>query len=571
MKQLICACTLVVLVATQAVCQDTIPMLKGKVDISVTKGTFSCDLTLSHFPNIDDYYIRLNSGMNIRYMRNPDGLAALNYDKSLKDTLATGEANAWYIGANNSSGKYLPQAVEINYTGMFPVIADTVAAVDWKGNIAFNGRTVRTDGSQTAWYPVLYDVTRDKRYDKVTYDLEFTCSDCKVIYVNGSEPVSNTYAHLKSDAPQELTLFCGNYRVANINGTYFLNPDITDEQLGEFEKTVRGFKEYYEQHLQIPYKGNAVYIQTTPVSKNNSWLFATYPSIVNINFEGMKEFVDRRKTNSFRPYMAHELGHYYFGKYRTFNSEMGDLLSEGFAEYLAMKVTKEMISDSLYKDKIRAKLRALRNFKPIAFSGIHSPNDYHDRELYVYYYSALIFTAIEKEIGEESMWKWIRLLLQTPARFTNYTFIKQTLSEALHDQQQLEQIRNNYFTGDKVIEHVAAILGEEKSLERPAPLAEQKSKTVYFFLIAKPMIDKGSPENRVVKHTVIKMFTGTEAEISKMVEPLFAKLHESCENKGGCSGDFNTYHTMEDAKAALERWLKPFTGNPRYKIQTLDF
>ena len=556
----------------QSQAQDTIPILKGRVDISVTKGTFDCNFTLSDIPNIGDYYIRLNAGMNIRYFRNTNGFTPLRYNKSLDDTLSTGESSAYYLKDYNDRGKFLPRSIQVRYVGMYPVIADTASVVDWKGNIAFNGNTVRTDGSQTAWYPVLYDVKKDIAYSKVKYDIEINCVDCKTIYINGSAPVEGTHAVFKSNLPQELTLFAGIYKAVAINGNYFLNPDLDDNQLKELETIIRSYKNYYEKNLLIPYKGSAAYIQTTPVSKYNSWLFATYPTIVNIGFGdyGMKTFLDKKRGDGYKPYMAHELAHYYFGTYRAFNAELGDMLSEGFSEFLSLTITRKLISDSVYNDKIRSKLRALRNFKPVPFAAVKSENDYNDRELYVYYYAPLIFTAIEKEIGEQAMIKWIRAVLQTPAAFTNYQFMEQTLSEVVKNTAKLELLRSKYFTGSNVINNIATTLELSSDSENTPPTAQTGAKTYYYFFFTKPMIDAGAPENRIVKYTEIQTITCTDAELSNNAGPIFKRINKECENEAGCSSDFNTYETAETAKAALERWLKPYTGNPKYIIKKME-
>ncbi len=536
-----------------------------------------CNFTLSNLPKINEYYIRLNSGMNIRYIKSLNGTAPLRYSKSTDDTLATGEASAYFLKAYNNTGKFLPAGIQLSYVGMFPVIADTSSVVDWKGNIAFNGSTLRTDGSQTAWYPVLYDIKKDLRYDKVSYDIEVNCPDCKTIYLNGSAPVEGTHANFKSDKPQELTMFSGNYRMVAINGNYFLNPDLDDNQLKELEKIIQSNKNYYEKKLQIPYKGTAAYIQTTPVSKYNAWMFATYPTIVNIGFgdNGIKTFLDKKKGDGFKPYMAHELAHYYFGNSRVFNSELGDMISEGFSEYLSLNTTHNLIGDSVYKSKLESKFWELRNFKPIPFASVKSKNDYDDRELYVYYYAPLIFTAIEKEIGEEAMWKWLRALLQTPAAFTNYHFIEQTLSDVLKNREKFEMIRTKYFTTDNVLTNVAIILGlnataTTTSSSSSAPNTTQEvSKTYYYFFFSKPMIDAGAPENKTIKHTEIGEITCKPSELSNMAKPIFQRVHDECENEAGCSSDFNTYDSLEKAKEALQRWLKPFVGKPAFAIKTI--
>lgn len=543
--------------------QDTIPHVQGKVTISVKNGTIECDLILSNMPRLSDYYIRLNSGMNIRYIKNAEeGMSPLKYERSLQDTLSYGESLAYYIPAFNKSGKYLPHAIHFNYVGMYPVITDTTSVVDWRGNIAFNGTTLRADGIQSAWCPILYDVKTDTRYEKVTYDLDVTCNDCKVIYVNGSQPVSGTRALVKSATSQDLTMFAGDFKSVSINGNYFLNPDADDQQLAELEKTLHSYQVYLEKKTDIPYKGKAVYIQTTPVSKYNSWLFASYPTIVKVGWdEGMKSFLSKSNGSGFMQYMAHELAHYYFGTFRDFNSELGDMITEGFAEFLALHITRAYISDSLYLEELQSKAGEMRNFNPKPIAKISSKSDYGDRELYVYYYAPLIFSAIEKEIGEEKMWEWIKVLLQSPAVFTNYQFLEQTLNKVMNDEAGFESLCEKYFRSESAFQNAAStlhILAEEPSYD-----VEEKpvAKTYYYFFFSGPYRDAGSSQNRVIKHTDILQITCTPDELSNMARSVFKRLNDECENDAGCTSDFNTFDSMEKAQAALQRWLGRYGKN----------
>jgi len=440
--------------------QDSIPVLKGKVTLSIITGSIDCDFTLTNIPRLSDYVIRINSGMNIRYFKNLDANARIYYDKSLTDTFSTGETNAYFFPGNRGKGKFLPTAVQFRYVGMYPVVHDTIddySVEDWKGNIGFNGYSVRTDGRQSGWYPILYDIKRDVRYDQVKYDIEINCSDCNALYLNGSLPVSGNKAHFKSDIPRELTMYAGKYKIANVGSTYFLNPDITDQQLKEFGNMTNSYKKFYEQHLKIPYEGAITYIQTTPTSKDNAWLFVSYPTIVNIGYGeyGTKGIFNKKSGDWFKPYMAHELGHYYFGSYKIFNSALGDMMSEGFSEFLSLKLTKNLVSDSIYRKKISDKLRALKEFEATPIGKVRSKTDYQNRELYVYYYAPIVFLGIEKEIGEENMWKWIIALLQTKTELTNYQFMEQTLSTVLNDNQKLEAIKSKYFYSEKAIDNAA--------------------------------------------------------------------------------------------------------------------
>lgn len=571
MKQIIASLFLVFLTSLTTSAQDTIPHIKGNVTVSIKKGTIECDLTLSNMPRVSDYYLRLNSGMNIRYIKNAEPfMLPLQYERSLQDSLSSGESSAYYIPAWTESGKYLPHTIRFNYVGMYPVITDTTSVVDWRGNIAFNGTTLRADGIQSAWCPILYDVQTDTRYEKVTYDLDVTCEDCKVIYINGSQPVSGTHAKLSSNKPQDLTMFVGDFKSVSIDGDYFLNPDADVQQLAELDRTLHSYQTYLGKKLAVPYKGKTTYIQTTPVSKNNSWLFASYPTIVKVGWDdGMKSFASKEKGFGFLQYMAHELAHYYFGTVRTFNSEIGDMISEGFAEFLAMHITQKFISDSLYREKLQSKVRAMRNLNPVAIAKIRSNSDYKNRELYVYYYAPLLFSAIEKEIGEEKMWEWMKSLLLSPTVITNYAFFGQTLKKVVNNKTNFDRLSEKYFNSDSSFQNVLSTLNIQTNELPTAKNEKPVTKTYYYFFFSRPMTDIGSSQNKMIVHTEIGQITCTQEELSKMAKPIAMRVKEECKNETGSTSDFNTYDSMETAQSALKRWLDRYNKNGTMLVKIL--
>ncbi|HEX8562740.1 MAG TPA: hypothetical protein VF676_07165 [Flavobacterium sp.] len=448
--------TLFLIVCGTASAQDSIPRITGKVIISIKNGTFECDLTLSNIPRVKDYLIRINSGMNIRNFSDQRN-NMFYYERSLEDSLSD-ETNAYVIRGESGQGKYLPVAIRFQYGGMFPVFTDTInnyAVNDWKGNIAFNGYSVRTDGSQSAWHPILYDIQKDKKYDELTYDIEVVCTDCTTLYINGNTPQSEPRAHFKSEKARPMMLFCGDYSyVSSSNGTYILNPDLDDQQIASFCTMTDSYKSYYERKLGIPYKDAITYINTTPVSKNNAWLFVTYPTIVTIGHGkyGMKTFFDKDTGEMFKPFIAHELAHYYFGSYQKFNTPLGDMMLEGFSEFLALKAAKSLISKAVYENKINGKLKRLEDFSAVPFAKVKSVDDLIDRELYVYYYAPVLFTAIEKEIGERCMWNWMNAILTTKTEFTDYNFLTGTLRKTLKDDVLINSIVSKYFASENAFE-----------------------------------------------------------------------------------------------------------------------
>lgn len=448
-------------VSTQTYSQEKIPFIKGTVNLSVTEGTFECDLTLSDIPNIKDYYIRLNSGMNLLHIKSKKPKEfLLGFKKSINDSTSTGESLAYFFPDNTGKAKFLPQELQFRYVGKYPVAKDTIenySRNDWKGNIAFNHNSLRTDGEQVSWYPILYDIEKDKIYDKVKYDIELICNDCNVLYINGNLPVKGKKAHFRSEVPQEMALFCGNYDFSNVDNTYILNSDFTKTQITEFSSLINDYKKFYQSKLNIPFEQATVFINTTPTSKNGAWLFVSYPSIFSIGWgdNGLKSLFNPKIQNWYRPFIAHELAYYYFGTYKVFNSVLGDAMTEGFAEYIAFQLTKNIIGKEVYDQKIQKIISDIEEYKATAkpFSKLNAKEDVGERDFYVYYFTPLVLSAIEKEIGEDKMWQWIQYILNSKVSYTDYEFLCNTLKSTLNNDKKFNMIKQTYLESDNALEH----------------------------------------------------------------------------------------------------------------------
>jgi hypothetical protein len=435
--------------------------LSGTIEISIKNGTIDANFQLENMPKLKNYLIFLNSGFNIQYFRNQKDTTNYAFDKTY-NTNYSYESFGYYLPDNTGKGKFLPSAMQFKYTGKFPVIDNMDKASDrgdWKGNIAFNGKTIRTDGFQTAWYPILYDIDKDKRYDELAYNIKVTCLDCKSIYVNGSKPISANHGSFKREKPSSITLFTGNYDIGKQGDSYYLNSGLSTPQMHELGELTSSFEQYYQEKLSIPYGENVVYIHTTPISKKNSWLFVSYPAIVTINHDkdGLSGLLDEDKSTWFRPFIAHELAHFYFGTYRAFNSELGDMFQESFSEYLSLKLTKQLIDDETYLKNINKKLTQLEGKTLSVIKEVKSNSDYGNRNLYVYTYAPIIWLAIEKEIGEEKMWQWLNKMLTVKAEQTDYKFMIETLASVIKEEQ-LNFIINTYLSNKNAINNANVVL-----------------------------------------------------------------------------------------------------------------
>lgn len=439
--------------------QENAPTISGKVKISIIEGTFECDLTMSNIPPIQDYLIRLNAGMNLLHIKSlkPNEFIIIE-DKSRNDSTSSGESSAYFFPDNTGKGKFLPDELQFKYVGKFPVVTDTIvnySRADWRGNIAFNGISVRAEGIQGAWYPYLYDAKNDVTYEQMNYNIEIECLDCSTLYLNGNDPIHAQKATFRSEKPYELSLFCGNYEYINDGNLLLLNPTFAQDDINDFSKLVSQFKKYYEKKLNIQFSEPPVFVNSTPTAPNYAWLFVSYPTIMGIGYGnlGLGALFDK-KQNWYEQLIAHELGHYYFGTYKVFNSELGSMLSEGFAEYLSLKLFEELKEKKSYDQLLEEKFEILKTFNTIPISKINTIRDIEDRERFVYNYAPLMFIAIEQEIGSKKMWEWLFNILSTKTDYTNYDFLLSTLKNTLNDENMVLQIVNKYFSSEQSMQNI---------------------------------------------------------------------------------------------------------------------
>ncbi len=434
-----------------------VPSLSGTINISIENGTIDCDFTLSEIPIIKNYEILINSGLNLNVIRSDEKKYNYGYEKNYNENISD---ESFLYSIHNKEGKFLPKTLRFIYSGKFPVKSDTTfmrKSGDSKGNIAFNGKSLRMDGYQTNWYPVLYDVNKEKRYDIIKYDINVICNDCKTLYVNGNKPLYSKNHNFKKDTPTEIFLFVGNYDFYNIDGIYFINPDINKKEMRNFAEVNKSFQSYYEKKLGIPFSGYFNYLQTTPTFKRKSgFLFVTYPTIANVGKDdyGFKFFVNDKNTYA-RPLIAHELAHYYFGSgYKRFNTEIGKIIQEGFAEYMSYKVSKDILGKGVFKNKLENSLSRLKDKEFLPISKIITKKDFGKFYYpYVYNYFPTILLALEREIGEKKMWNWMYILLTTDAELTNFDFLKQAFIKAIGNSKKSSYLINKYFLSEKSLEN----------------------------------------------------------------------------------------------------------------------
>lgn len=467
MKTLLISASILASAALYA--QDSSPLITGTVNISITKGTIACDLVLSHLPRIDNYVIRLNSGMNIHYFKDLDrGDGALYYDMDTKDSIGSDETKAYYLHENRGNpARYIPKKLRVKYLGMYPVIGDSASGFmgqDWRGNIAFNGYSVRAEGLQGDWYPELYDMDRKKLYNEVKYDINVSCEDCTVLFVNGSSPKRATHSEFKNDVACEMSMFCGKFQATENHGTWLLNSGMSRQDEQNLFKMANSYQAFYEKMMDAPYKGSYTFVQTTPVADPRNWGFAFYSAPTTFNVAvgqyGLQSMFTGGNSQKNKQSMAHELAHYYFGTLLKPQGVLGHVIEEGFAEYLSLVLTRSLEGESTYRELLNRKIGSLtyfRNYQPLSM--VRTESDYGNREYYLYYYAPVLFLAIDKEIGDQAMAKWLKGMIATKSGTTDYQFLVSAFDAAVTDKGLAEKIKAKYFASPDALKTAAAELG----------------------------------------------------------------------------------------------------------------
>ncbi len=414
--------------------------IEGSVMLDLQRKTLTCEWTYSNLP--ERFALALNRDFGKPVVKDESG--NIIQLKRLKDKGKTTEARQYAL----TPGTY--QRLYITYKGKPGLINRIVAKniADWKGNIAFNGYSLRAS-EQSAWYPLLYDTEQDKLYDNFTYRVDLQCNECKSIYLNGAPPQRGPSGVFASETAVPLLLYAGQFDFRQRGENYYINSPLSEKQEIILNEHTEKVKRFYELKLNIPYGSAITHLATTPTQKNKAWLFVSYPTIVQVGNDrkGMAGLFRESAEDSIQltriSNINHEIGHYYFGNVLMPNDVLFWVFLEGFTQYMSLQAGKELLGLGLYDAWIDYYITQAEKqlFKPLHQITKHDEVDVR----YRYYYIPLLLTAIEKEIGADMMWRWIEIILQSGQDVkTDYAFFQKTLMAAGLDAAQYETIAQQY-------------------------------------------------------------------------------------------------------------------------------
>ena len=406
------------------------PHLTLRLDIEIAAGRLGVESCLTNLPVHHRPQFILHRGLNVGIVRTAEGRLLRH----------TGYTNGRFIGEGvvyTVLDSVAPDdALCVLYVGAFPVYNVTRGTfsvfADWKGAIAFNGRTVRAT-EQSKWYPILYDSTRGTRaYEAVTYEATVRCPDCRVTYLNGDAPRPGREATFRSARAVPLMLFAGDFAIIDsfanltiLNGTPY---GVSRRGAGLLAAVVDSIRSYYAEWLDIPYGERIVFLQhlVTEDNQRRHWGFVTFPTIALSN-RGFSAFVvDSASFVSplLWPYLAHEMGHYYFGTLVPGRGPYFWFVVESLAEYLSLRVVQRFHGDSVLRSHIAPYVRhALVDSTSVPFDRITSADQLHSR--YHGEFAPLMLLALEELAGPEAMRRLLRAIVEQPDREWDYAALRE--------------------------------------------------------------------------------------------------------------------------------------------------
>lgn len=385
----------------------------GTVEVGLAEGRMGGHICLSDRPEAFSGAFSLNAGLNVARVTDGAG-KPLDFD-GWYDPGVDGEARVYTVTTPSAT-------LCIDYVGAFPLYPAHDAPLDFKGVIAFDGASVRAT-EQSAWLPLPYDRKRKARLDTTRYDLAVSCAGCAFIYVNGSDPVTSGSGRFASARARPAMLFAGTGPIARDPSVTILNETVSAPQTSALVDAFRRIETFYATYLGQQIHDTPAIVRILALDqqardrKQSEWGFATWPTIalsgsVRPIADALIAGGERRERRL--GYLAHEIGHYYFGTVINPSGRYRWFLVETMAEFLSLKARAALAGPAAEQRRIEDLAGELAQ-DTTQFTPLDQISDSEQiGDLYRYNYGPLLLIALERQVGERRMAAFLRTLLSSP-------------------------------------------------------------------------------------------------------------------------------------------------------------
>ncbi|KAF1008897.1 MAG: hypothetical protein GAK28_00529 [Luteibacter sp.] len=396
--------------------------------VDVASGRVDGNACVSNRPaGFTDAFV-LNVGLNVARVTDGDH-QPLRYDGWGEPTI-DGEARVYTVTD-------APPTFCVQYSGAFPVYPAHDAPGDFKGLMAFNGDSFRFS-EQSAWLPLPYDTKAKVRESEGSYDLEIRCDSCRFLYANGSPAIVGTKGTFHSDIARPMLVFGGTGPITTTANAMILNETVAPVEANAISDLMGKVRTYYQGYMGKPMADRPTFLRMVTIDqverdrKGGEWGFATWPTIAlsgSVAKSGAILLAGGPAAHSRIAYLAHEMGHYYFGTLVHPQGPYRWFLLESTAEFLSMKALRAIVGDEA-ADKRVAAWKAQMDKRTVPFIALDAITSEADiTETYRYSYGPLLLLSLEKAAGEKKMRAFLRELLATP-RIMTWSDLRDTAAKA---------------------------------------------------------------------------------------------------------------------------------------------
>ncbi len=387
------------------------PHIKGELEICIKTGIFKCHFHLSNLPEISQYRVLLNKGMNIKYFRDHEG-NLLDYDGYYAGKTHHVGIEYHFLDSEEEDIEDLPTSFEIEYIGAYPIYKNEYNTFDFKGYIANNSETLRAT-EQSKWYPIIYDSINDRYIDSYSYELKITAKHSTSIFINGSAPKKGEVNLFKSSKPFPLFLFVGNFDFMSSGNNYMINASISKEVAKNIFKEIDKIKSTYATDLEIEFN-DSIYIinhkAVEEIPEDSQWGFNVYPAFgfSGIDFNSILKDDGRLKCK-YVDLFSHELAHNYFLT-NVMSGKLYWFWLESCAEYMSFNITELNCGKKYLNQKLLDFVSKIEDQDYIPLEEITSPQEIDVQ--YRYILGPLILKCFEIRFGKSSTNKIFKSLLE---------------------------------------------------------------------------------------------------------------------------------------------------------------
>lgn len=386
----------------------------------------------------------LNRGLNIRAVRAEPSGPLLEYEIDAKNP-----------GDDDVSNYRLavPAASQlcISYVGRFPVYAvdkGERSVADWKGSIAFDGRTIRAaDQSRITPTPIVNGIEQGQ----LRYDIKVECASCRAIFWNGARPAAGPVAMFRSETARPVLLFAGDFEFASLPEADFVGPAVTAPVATALSAGLRDIAKAHETYLGLSYADQPSLMSFASTGQNRkidapSWQFVVWPTIAidgRLTFD--KYLRGGEPANgmglSIQRFSAHEMAHYYFGTRFVATGPLKWFLTESTAEFMAMKAVRKLQGEPAYAELITGHAAAVAGGGTVTpLDRVTDPEEIG--ETYRYKLGPLLLIGMEQTFGAAVVQRLLTgLVADAPAGEIDFAQLRSRLLAAGGSEAQLAQFK----------------------------------------------------------------------------------------------------------------------------------